>query len=135
MRLAIRILLLLLISVAACQAQLLQGTLNGIVADPSQASVANAQVTVTNRETALTRQTFTSAAGEYTFPTLPPGAYNIKVQAPGFNPYRPSGLRTEVLGWREQPGNWRSRSDPAGSWNRLSSPKSRLASGCRLPRF
>ncbi len=92
MRLAIRILPLLLISVAACQAQLLQGTLNGIVADPSQASVANAQVTVTNRETALTRQTFTSAAGEYTFPTLPPGAYNIKVQAPGFNPYSQAGV-------------------------------------------
>ena len=56
-----------------CTAQLLQGTIDGNVTDPSQAAVAGATVTVTNQGTTLSRETVTNSLGEYTLPTLPPG--------------------------------------------------------------
>jgi hypothetical protein len=71
----------------SCPAQLLQGTIDGNVTDPSHAAVVNATVKVTNQATTLTRETTTNSQGEYTVPTLPPGAYDLTVSAPGFTPY------------------------------------------------
>jgi hypothetical protein len=75
-----------------CFAQLLQGTIDGNVSDPSQAAVAGATVTVTNTATTLSRQTVTNSLGEYTLPTLPPGTYTVSVKAGGFGPYSQSGV-------------------------------------------
>jgi hypothetical protein len=73
-------------------AQLLQGTINGNVTDPSQAAVGSAIVTVTNQDTSLSRETATNSLGEYTLPTMPPGAYTLTVKAPGFSPYSQKGI-------------------------------------------
>ena len=65
------------------RAQLLQGTIDGNVTDPSQAAIAGAAVTATNQDTSFARDTLTNSAGGYSLPTLPPGTYTIKVVAPG----------------------------------------------------
>ena len=45
-----------------------------------------ATVTVTNHETGLKRSARTDDAGRFNFPQLKPGAYSVKVEAPGFEP-------------------------------------------------
>jgi Carboxypeptidase regulatory-like domain len=76
--------------------QLLQGTIDGNVSDPSQAAVAGANVTATNQDTSFTRDTVTNSAGGYSLPTLPPGAYTIKVTAPGFQTYTQTGVAAVI---------------------------------------
>lgn len=76
--------------------QLLQGTIDGNVSDPSQAAVAGAKVTATNQDTSFTRDAVTNSAGSYSLPTLPPGAYTIKVTAPGFQTYTQTGVAAVI---------------------------------------
>src|SRR5580704_6002548 len=83
---------LITIAPQRCTAQLLQGTIDGNVTDPSQAAVAGAKVTVTNQGTTLSRETVTNSSGEYTLPTLPPGTYNLAVKVAGFAPYSQTGI-------------------------------------------
>ncbi len=75
-----------------CAAQLLQGTIDGIVTDPSQGAVSGAKLTVTNQGTTLSRETVTNTLGEYTLPTLPPGTYNLTATVGGFAPYSQKGI-------------------------------------------
>ena len=56
----------------------------GEVKDTSQALVAGATVSITNRETGLKRSVKTDAAGRFSFPQLMPGFYSVQVEAPGF---------------------------------------------------
>src|SRR5580704_18086163 len=76
----------------SAHAQLLQGTIDGNVTDPSQAAVAGATVTATNQDTGFARDTLTNSAGGYSLPTRPPGTYTIKVVAPGFQTYTQTGV-------------------------------------------
>ncbi len=72
--------------------QLLQGTLNGYVTDSNQAALAGATVSVTNEATNLTRVFTTNSQGDFTFVTLPPGTYTLKVDATGFGTYSKTGI-------------------------------------------
>jgi Carboxypeptidase regulatory-like domain len=57
------------------------GSITGEVKDPSGAVAPNAAVTVTNSETNVARSTVTNGAGNYSFPDLTRGIYQIKVAA------------------------------------------------------
>ncbi len=59
-------------------------TLRGRVVDPQEAVVPNATVTATNTATGISRTVNTTSAGDYVIPNLPPGTYNVAVQAKGF---------------------------------------------------
>ncbi|HEX8492184.1 MAG TPA: TonB-dependent receptor [Pyrinomonadaceae bacterium] len=59
-------------------------TLRGIVKDPNGAVVQNATVKVTQISTATMRETQTSDEGAYVLSNLPPGAYELRVEAKGF---------------------------------------------------
>lgn len=72
--------------------QLLQGTLNGFVTDPSQAAVAGAAVTITNEATNFNRSSVTNSQGGFSFVTLEPGTYTLVVKAPGFEGYTKNGI-------------------------------------------
>ncbi|MDQ6704988.1 MAG: carboxypeptidase-like regulatory domain-containing protein, partial [Acidobacteriota bacterium] len=65
-------------------AQTSTAELNGNVTDASGAVVANARVTATNAGTALSRDAVTNETGSYVITLLPPGNYNLSVEAPGF---------------------------------------------------
>src|SRR2546422_9923919 len=59
-------------------------TLNGTVTDPSGAAITNAKVTATQTTTGVARATQSSGAGAYTFSSLPPGVYDVQIEAAGF---------------------------------------------------
>jgi hypothetical protein len=60
------------------------GDLSGEVRDASGAIVAGAKVSLLNSATGATRDTVTSEAGTYAFPSLQPGSYTMKVEKAGF---------------------------------------------------
>jgi hypothetical protein len=61
-----------------------QGTITGVVSDPSGAVVPNASVTATNTATNVSRKTVTNNEGLYSFPSLVPGPYEVRVEIGGF---------------------------------------------------
>ncbi|HKC85746.1 MAG TPA: carboxypeptidase-like regulatory domain-containing protein, partial [Blastocatellia bacterium] len=75
---------LLALTSVPTQAQSFTGSISGAVSDPSGAVVNNATVTLTAIATGQTRTVTTNHAGEYNFPSLPPGEYKIRIAASGF---------------------------------------------------
>src|ERR1700728_191424 len=63
------------------------GTITGAVVDSDSQPVANAQIQATNRSTKAVYKAASSDQGHYTLPTLPEGAYDLSITAPGFNAY------------------------------------------------
>ncbi len=64
--------------------QLTSGDLAGTVTDPSGAVVPNASVAATNTATGVKATSTTNTAGEYHFPNLAIGNYDLAVTAQGF---------------------------------------------------
>src|SRR5260221_12480472 len=60
------------------------GSLQGTVLDPSGASVPNADVKISNKDTGLARSMKSNGSGLYRFELLPAGTYQLKVTMPGF---------------------------------------------------
>jgi len=60
------------------------GTLLGTVTDPSGSVLPNSVITATNTDTSAKRSVLTNQDGSYVLVNLEPGAYNITVQAAGF---------------------------------------------------
>ena len=75
--------LLLLLAVPVF-AQRFTAAIRGTVTDPSNAVIAGAKVTLKNEETGLTRTATTNEAGNYSFPDLPVGSYQVEVTFTGF---------------------------------------------------
>ena len=59
-------------------------TIGGSLYDPSGAVVPNAKALLFDPDTNTKLETTTSADGKFTFETLPPGQYILRVQSPGF---------------------------------------------------
>src|SRR6266481_5233156 len=60
------------------------GGLSGTVYDESGAVVPDAKVTIVNTNTGLTQTIASGPAGNYSFPDVPSGLYQVKVGHPGF---------------------------------------------------
>jgi hypothetical protein len=76
--------LMFLVSFSAAQSTSL---LNGSVTDSSGASVAGANITLTDAATGLKRATTSNQAGLYQFLDVPPGNYRLEATAKGFAAY------------------------------------------------
>lgn len=69
-------------------------TLQGMVADPTNAAVSGAHVTVSNNLTGLGRTADSDASGHFTLAGLPvAGTYTITVDAPGFAAVQTTSVR------------------------------------------
>jgi hypothetical protein len=66
------------------QSEIGGATLSGTVKDPSGAVIPNAKVTAKQTSTGLIRVAESSSAGLYSFSLLPPGPYELTVEAQGF---------------------------------------------------
>ena len=66
----------------------ISGDITGTVTDASGAALPNAQVTVTSMEKGQTKAVITDKVGDFRMALLPPGNYEIKVNATGFQPTR-----------------------------------------------
>jgi hypothetical protein len=82
---------LALVAVPA-HAQILYGSITGVVKDAQGATVPGATVTAVNKETNLTRDTVTNGEGVYTLTNVLPGPYDVKISLPGFK----EAVRTNV---------------------------------------
>jgi carboxypeptidase family protein len=78
------------------RAQRVQGTISGVVSDPSGAVVPKAEVTITNLQTGSKRTVTANDAGFYTAPNLEPGAYTVGAKAAGFKTVEKSGIDLHV---------------------------------------
>ncbi len=81
-----------------CSAQVLYGSLTGMVADPSGASVTGAKVEALNVATAASQQGTTDGNGIYRFSALLPGTYKVTISAPNFSTQVSEGVRVEGNG-------------------------------------
>jgi len=70
--------------------------ISGTVKDPSGAVIPGATVELLETATKLARQQNTNEAGQYIFPSVPPGQYELKVSAAGFRTATIHQLRIEV---------------------------------------
>jgi hypothetical protein len=77
-------------------AQVTGATLNGTVTDASGAAIANAQVSLSNAATGITRDATTDSAGYYTISNIVPGVYEVRVLASGFSSALQSSLNLAV---------------------------------------
>jgi hypothetical protein len=66
------------------QAQTSRGTVTGLIADPSAATVANAKVELKNTETNVVRTSTSNDSGLYRFDAVDPGTYQVSTAASGF---------------------------------------------------
>ena len=81
-------LLLQLVLAPPAGAQTDRASIRGVVTNGSGGLVAGAAITVTAAETNATRTVQSDEGGRYVVSLLPPGAYRLQVQSPGFQPYR-----------------------------------------------
>ncbi len=72
------------------------GDITGLVTDSSGAAVVGASVTVTNKATGATRKATTNSEGIYSFPSLLPGVYELKIEQSGFKTAQIDNIRLEV---------------------------------------
>jgi hypothetical protein len=77
----------LLLIAALCWAQSYTAAVRGVVTDTSGASVPGAKVIVTEADRNVDHVANTDAAGRYAIVALPPGNYNMTVEATGFKKY------------------------------------------------
>jgi hypothetical protein len=88
--------LLLVCLCVLVRAQAPIGTLEGQITDPTAALVSNAEVSVHNTQTGLTRTVRSSRQGAFHFSDLPVGLYLLDVKAQGFAPYSASSIRLDI---------------------------------------
>jgi hypothetical protein len=79
--------------VQSSEAQVLFGSVSGMVTDQSGATVSKAHISSVNRATGVQRETDADAGGHYTLTDLSPGAYDITVTASGFKPLTQTDVR------------------------------------------
>jgi len=90
------VLIVLLATALALGQGIVTGSISGTVLDPQNAVVAGATVKATQVETDRVFNTVSSNAGVVQLPSLPPGTYNIVVQASGFTNFSAQGVVVEV---------------------------------------
>jgi hypothetical protein len=72
------------------------GEITGVVTDASGAVVIGANVMVTNTQTNATRTAATNDVGNYSFPALLPGVYDVKVEMTGMQTEVRNGVELQV---------------------------------------
>ena len=77
-------------------AQTNQGSIAGVVTDPSGAMVANAKITAKEKNTGTIYETVSSSAGAYRFPNVNIGTYDITASASGFKTTNLTGVLVQT---------------------------------------
>ncbi len=82
----------MLVVMPAGQAQTTTGSIYGTITDSTGAVIPNASVVVTNVDTRESHMTQSNISGNYTFPVLDPGNYNVSAKIAGFQSVMQSGI-------------------------------------------
>ncbi|HET6179415.1 MAG TPA: carboxypeptidase-like regulatory domain-containing protein [Candidatus Sulfotelmatobacter sp.] len=78
------------------RAQSSSASLRGTIVDPKGAAVSGARVTLSDPSTGFARTVKTTDQGGYQFLEIPPSAYRLTIQAPGFAAVRIESIRLMV---------------------------------------
>src|SRR5712691_7831683 len=70
--------------------------ISGTVKDSTGAVLPGAEVTATQTETGITRNTISNETGSYVLPNLPIGPYRLEASLPGFRSFVQTGIVLEV---------------------------------------
>jgi hypothetical protein len=81
------VLLCVLFVLGVLSAQTGNGTITGVVTDPTGAVVANAAIEVKNTETGVVFRAVSTDTGNFTIPQLPIGSYELTTTVQGFKRY------------------------------------------------
>lgn len=81
---------------APASAQTFKATVVGQVTDANGAAVPGATITITEQGTGRTQTATTTDDGSYTIPQLPPGRYDLRIEASGYKPVVQTGLLLET---------------------------------------
>src|SRR5262249_37604843 len=87
---------LLLAATAAAQVSKVSATLEGTLADSNSAVIAGAEIKLRNIETNQTRTVKTDEQGFFRASELVVGSYEVRVEQPGFAPYRHTGVALSI---------------------------------------
>jgi hypothetical protein len=87
---------LALTAAAPAAAQILYGSVVGIIKDTTGGRLPGATVTVVNRDTNLTVEAVTDTNGAYNLVNVQPGSYDVKVSLPGFRPIVQSNVPVAI---------------------------------------
>src|ERR1700752_3405174 len=96
LRKAFVLLALALLLSSAAFGQMVNGTIVGTVTDSSGAVIAGAKVTITEVNTKIVHSNVTNPSGDYSFPDLPPGTYDIVAEMTGFKKQLKTGTVLEA---------------------------------------
>lgn len=107
---AIAAILLGLVSISPAGAQAVNATLLGTVTDVSGAAIPRAKIIITESKTGVSHTGSANDSGNYTFPDLPPGLYNVTVEVAGFKKDTRNNIIVDVnssvrIDMQLQPGN------------------------------
>jgi Carboxypeptidase regulatory-like domain len=78
----------LLSPTSSAQVSVSTGGLSGTVTDPQGATIPNARVTISNRDTGTTQAVDSSSSGTFSLGNLPPGTYVVRVESKGFKTFQ-----------------------------------------------
>jgi hypothetical protein len=73
-----------------------EGTIAGMILDPSGAAIADAQVVASSQSDSSNYVTVTDASGGYRFAGLAPGSYRVEVRLAPYTPYDADAVLVEV---------------------------------------
>src|SRR5579875_267220 len=74
-------------------AQVGNARVRGVVADPQGGVIPHAHVELKNEQTGVKTATASDGAGQYVFPEVPLGKYDLRVDAPGFKSFQQLGIQ------------------------------------------
>src|SRR6266513_1941177 len=81
---------------SAAFAQSDRGTITGTISDATNAVIPGATITAVNADTAAKYETISTETGNYTLTQVPPGAYQLSAELPGFKKYVRQGITVLV---------------------------------------
>jgi hypothetical protein len=81
---------------APAWAQVVTGSITGVVTDPTGAVVPGAKVVLTDVNKGYTYSATSNAVGRYLLTLLPPSTYKLSVEAQGFKTYVQDGITLDV---------------------------------------
>lgn len=84
------------VAAGPCLGQTIRGTITGTVTDSTGGPMSGVTVTVTSSERGLTNSAVSNQQGQYTFPLLPPGSYQVTVEQSGFKKYVRGGIVVQI---------------------------------------
>src|SRR5881396_3626776 len=88
--------LITLISFGTVFSQSSTGSISGTVTDQNNAVVLGAAVVGKNTETGFVRSAVTNSSGLYRLPDIPPGPYEITIEAATFKKFGRKGITIDV---------------------------------------